>query len=185
MIARRVFIGVLLSVVLGSPLPATQTGGAVSYKIDGKAFAFKDGRMEYYKADGYIWLIAERVKMVADPSGLYDEELEISVEVNIQIAGKESTYVGLHEARSSDEMPTHFSWYEIVPTEDGKGKEIKEFLASLDSGDEAKVFRLKIDTFGPPGSLVKGTFSGRLYDEDGKLHEITDGVFSVPCVDAK
>ena len=44
---------------------------------------------------------------------------------------------------------------------------------------------LRIDAFGPPGSIVTGTFSGKLYDEDGKLHEITDGVFSVPRVDRK
>jgi len=183
MIARRVFIVALLGVILASALPGGAASGTVSCKIDGKAYVFKDGRMEYHKADGYIWLIAGGVEMVADPSGPDDEEREISVEVSVQIVGQESTFVGLHEARSADEMPTHFSWYAIVPAKEGQGKEIKEFLASLDSGDAAMVFRIKIDTFGPPGSLVKGTFSGKLYDEDGRLHEITDGVFSVPCVE--
>lgn len=184
MMIRRMFIVALSGIILGSALPAGETNGTVSCKIDGKAFTFKDGRMEYHKDDGYIWLLAGGMEMVADPSGLDDEEREISVEVSVQIGGKENTFVGLHEARGADEMPTHFSWYAIVPDKGGQGKKIKEFLASLDSGDAAMVFRIKIDTFGPPGSLVKGTFGGKLYDEDGQLHEITDGVFSVPCVEA-
>ena len=183
---RRIAIGAFLAAFLGSALPAVQTGGSISYKIDGKEFAFKNGRMEYFKDDGYVWLIAERVERIADPSGVYDEPLEMTIDLNIQLAKSEDKLVGLHEARSSDEMPTHFSWYEIVPTEDKKGKEINEYLAGLDSGEgDQMVIRLKIDQFGPPGSLVTGTFSGKLFDEDGRLHEITDGVFSVPRVDMK
>ena len=186
MFVRRLAICALLAVVLSPALPSAQTGGEVSYKVDGKAFTFKDGRMEYYKDDGYISLVGERVEMVADPSGPEGEKREITVGMTIQLPKSEAAFVGLHEAGSSDEMPTHFSWYEIVPTEDKKGKEIKEYLASLDSGNgDQMIIRLKIDVFGPPGSLVTGTFEGKLYDEDGKLHEITDGVFRVPRVDKK
>lgn len=184
-VPQKIIVGIFLAALAGSAMPGNQAGGSVSYRIDGKEFAFKDGRMEYYKDDGYVWLIAERVERVADPSGADDEPLELTVDLNIQLAKSEAMLVGLHEARSSDEMPTHFSWYEIVPTEDKKGKEIDEYLATLDSGKEGMVFRFKIDAFGPPGSIVTGTFSGKLYDEDGKLHEITDGVFSVPRVDRK
>jgi hypothetical protein len=181
---RRIAIGILLTAILGSVLPSAQTGGTISYKIDGKAFAFKDGRLEYYKGDGYISLVAERVEMVADPTGPEGEKREITVGMTIQLAKSEDALAGEHRTSTPDEMPTHFSWYEIVPTEDKKAKEIKEYLAGLDSGDETKmVIRLKIDKFGPAGSVITGTFSGKLFDEDGKLHEITDGVFSVPRKD--
>ena len=183
MAIRRGVVPALAFVLLLSVLPAAPESGAVSYKLDGKAFSFKDGRLDYYKADGYVWLIGERVESVADPSGPPDEKREVTVGMSIQLAKDEKAFVGPHEAKSADEMPAHFTWYEIVPTEDGKGKEIKEFMASLDSGDGRMVLRLKIDGFGPPGSIVTGTFSGRLCDEDGKLHEITDGVFSVPRKD--
>ncbi len=178
-------IGVLSGALLSAALPAVQAGGSVSYKIDGKDFSFKNGRMEYYKDDGYVWLQAERTDMAADPSGLYDEPREMTVDISIQLATSEDKIVGLHEAASSDEIPVHFSWYEIVPTEDKKGKTIKGFMASLDSGKAGMILRFKIDAFGPPGSIVTGTFSGKLCDEDGRFHEVTDGVFSVPRVDTK
>jgi len=184
MFVRRLAFCALLTVMISSALPSAQTGGTVSYKVDGKAFAFKDGRLEYYKGDGYISLVGERVEMVANPSGPEGNEREMTTGMTIQLAKSEDAFVGLHETNTPDEMPTSFSWYEIVPTDDKKGKEIKEYLATLDSGDETKmVIRLKIDNFGPAGSLVNGTFSGKLFDEDGKLHEITDGVFSVPRKD--
>jgi hypothetical protein len=183
---QRIVVGALLAALAGLTLPGGQAGGSVSYKLDGKEFAFKDGRLEYYKGDGYISLVAERAEMIADPSGPEGEKREVDVGMTIQLAKAESEFVGEHRSSTSDEMPTHFSWYEIVPTEDKEGKEIKEFLASLDEGDETKIFiRLKIDAFGPAGGLVTGTFSGKLFDEDGTLHEITGGVFSVPRVDMK
>ena len=177
---------VLAATVRAVPQAASQTGGTVSYKIDGRAFNFTDGRLEYYKDDGYVSLVAERAEMVEDPSGPEGEKREVTVGMSIQLAKEESRLVGDHRSSTPDEMPTHFSWYEIVPREDKKGKEIRESLATLDEGDESKMYiRLKIETFGPAGSLVAGTFSGKLFDEDGKLHEITDGVFRVPRVDAK
>jgi len=176
----------LAMVCLAAPRAASQTGGTVSYKLDGRAFSFTDSRLEHYQADGYVSLVAERVEMVVDPSGPEDEKREITVGMSIQLAKEESQLVGDHRSSTPDEMPTHFSWYEIVPTEDKKGKTIKEFLAGLDEGDETMMFiRLKIETFGPVGGLVTGTFEGKLYDEDGKLHEITGGVFRVPRVEAK
>ena len=124
--------------------------------------------------------------MVENPSGPEGEKREITVGMTIQLAKEESQLVGDHRSGTPDEMPTHFSWYEIVPTEDKKGRTIKECLASLDDGDETKMFiRLKIDAFGPAGGLVTGTFEGKLCDEDGRLHEVTGGVFSVPRVDMK
>ncbi len=183
---RGMLIGLLVMVLASPALRPAQAGGRVSYRLDGKDFSFQNGRLEYFRADGYISLVAERVETVDDPSGPEGEKREVTVGMTIQLAKEESEFVGEHRSSTPDEMPTHFSWYEIVPTEDKKGKEIKDFLASLDEGDETKMFiRLKIDAFGPAGGLVTGTFSGKLYDEDGKLHEVTGGVFSVPRVDMK
>jgi hypothetical protein len=179
-------IGFLVMALAVPALSPAQAGGSVSYRLDGKEFSFKNGRLEHYRADGYVSLVAERVEMVEDPSGPEGETREVTVGMTIQLAKEESQLIGDHRSSTPDEMPTHFSWYEIVPTEDKKGKMIKEFLASLDEGDESKMFiRLKIESFGPAGGLVTGTFEGKLYDEDGKLHEITGGVFRVPRVDAK
>ena len=91
----------------------------------------------------------------------------------------------MHEANSPDEMPVHFGWYEVVPGKDKKKSAVREYLASLDSGDESKMLmRLKIDSFGPPAAIVRGSFSGRLFDEEGRLHDIPDGQFALPRNDA-
>lgn len=183
---RGLIIGFLVMAFAGPALRPAQAGGSVSYRLDGKDFSFKNGRMEHYRADGYVSLVAERAEMVENPSGPEGEKREVTVGMTIQLAKAENELVGEHRSGTPDEMPTHFSWYEIVPTEDKKGRMIKECLASLDDGDETKMYiRLKIDAFGPAGGLVTGTFSGRLTDEDGQLHEITGGVFSVPRVDMK
>lgn len=184
MVIRRFLAGALLAALAGAALPSAQPGGTVSYKLDGKAFSFQDGRLEYYRSDGYISLVAERSKMVVDPSGPEGEMREVTEGMTIQLAKPEKELEGGHRSNTPDEMPTHFSWYEIVPTEDKKGKTIEDRLASLDGGDETKrVIRLKIEKFGPAGSLIRGTFSGTLYDEDGRLHEVTEGTFSVPRKD--
>jgi hypothetical protein len=177
----------LVALALAAPaVRPAPSGGAVSYKLDGKAYSFAGGRLECYKADGYVSLVAERTERIPDPSGAEGEIREVTVGMTIQLAKAESALVGEHRSNTPDEMPTHFSWYEIVPTEDKKGRMIREYLAGLDSGDETKMFiRLKIESFAPAGGLVTGTFEGKLYDEDGELHEITGGVFSVPRVDAK
>lgn len=183
---RKALLIALAAVCLATPRASSQTGGTVSYKIDGRAYSFADGRLDHYQDDGYISLVAERVERVEDPSGPEGEKREVTVGMSIQLAKPENEIVGDHRSATPDEMPTHFFWYEIVPTEDKKGKTVKEFLASLDGGDETKMsIRLKIEAFGPVGGLVTGTFEGKLFDEDGKLHEITGGVFSVPRVAAK
>jgi hypothetical protein len=183
---RKALLIALAVATLAAPRAASQTGGSVSYKIDGRAFSFTDGRMEHYQDDGYVSLVAERIERIENPSGPEGEKREVTVGMSIQLAKEESQLVGDHRSGTPDEMPTHFSWYEIVPTEDKKGKMIKEYLASLDRGDEMKLtVRLKIETFGPVGGLVTGTFEGKLCDEDGRLHEVTGGVFSVPRVDMK
>jgi hypothetical protein len=178
---RRMLVGLVALALAAPAVRPAPSGGAVSYKLDGKSYSFAGGRLECYKADGYVSLVAERTERIQDPSGAEGEIREVTVGMTIQLAKAESALVGEHRSNTPDEMPTHFSWCEIVLTEDKKGRMIKEYLAGLDDGDKTKMFiRLKIEAFGPAGSAVTGTFSGALFDEEGRLHEISDGVFSVP-----
>jgi hypothetical protein len=75
-------------------------------------------------------------------------------------------------------MPVYVSWCLLRPKEDGR-KVMKNFEASLDSKDESLLFSITFEEFGAPGSLVKGTFHGKLMDGEGKLHEIAEGKFQV------
>lgn len=179
---KRALAAAAFLLVLASTLAVAQ--GTVWYKIDGKPFSFKDARLKYYAADGYLSLDCERIETLTDSSSAGSFR-EVSVGMTIQLAGDETTFVGMHEASSPDEMPVCFSWYEIVAAKDKKLSEVKDYLASLDSGDVTRMLvRLKIDSFGPKGTIVRGSFSGKLFDEEGVLHTVSDGVFAVPKEDA-
>jgi hypothetical protein len=159
--------------VLAAALAAAQ--GTVSYKVDGRPFRFQDARLEYHPADGYFSLDCERQETVTMGDG---SKWETVVGMTIQLAGDPKAFVGLHEASSPDEMPVYFSWYRL------EEEQILEYLASLDSGDPARMkMTLKIDAFGGPGQLVRGSFRGTLFDEYGEAHTIGDGVFSVTRTD--
>ena len=75
------------------------------------------------------------------------------------------------------------SWCLLIQEDDKSKKTIKNFLASLDSGEDIMNFAITIDDFGPADSLVKGAFHGKLLDEDGTLHNILNGKFQVIRVD--
>jgi hypothetical protein len=62
-------------------------------------------------------------------------------------------------------------------------KDIKYFHANLDSGEDIINFSITTDEFGPADSCVKGTFYGKLLDEDGILHNILVGEFQLIRVD--
>lgn len=168
----------LLTTVLSLPASLfAQPDGTVSYKIDGKAFECKNGRLEYSPEDEYVSLECSTTEIVTDPSAL-DSKREVSVGMSIQLSGDEKSFAGTHEVSGADEMPVYFSWYELKTGMDGKSKEIKRYEASLDSEEAADLkMVVHIESFGPVGSLVKGTFSGKLLDEEGKVHQVSDGTF--------
>lgn len=183
----KLFRGIfVVSMLIFAPLVfGAEQPGTVSYKIDGKAFSFKDARLEYSAGDGYITITRDGTEEVADPAEP-SRKIEVNLGLSIELAVEEKALVGTHEAKTGDAMPVYFSWYEIDTDKDTKEKTLKDILASLDSGDEKQQsFRLKIDNFGPVGTVIKGSFSGKLFDEDGKLHEIADGVFAIPREDVK
>ena len=178
--AKRVLLWALVAMLVAPACAPAQEAGTITYKLDAKPYRFANGRLEYYKSEGYISLTCEKTALILDPSGS-GQKLEVDEGMTIQLVGDEKEFAGSHEATSADLMPAYFSWYEIVPSADKKGKELKSYLASLDSGDEKKmVIRMKIDAFGPPGSIIQGTFSGTLFDEAGRIHRVTDGRFAVP-----
>ncbi len=161
--------------VLAAALAAAQ--GTVTYKIDGQAFRFQDARLEYHPSEGYFSLDCERQDTVRLKDG---SDWEAYAGLTIQLAGEPKSFVGSHEANSSDEMPVYFSWYRL------EEDQALDFLASLDEGDPARMkMLLKIEAFGAPGKPVRGSFSGTLFDEEGVLHTISDGVFSVPRTDVQ
>lgn len=185
MSVRFPWIGMIVVCLLFPPVLNAQSAGSVSYKIDGKIFEFKDALLEYYVEDGYISITCEKKETVKLPSAPGGKE-EVAAGMTIQLFEVEESIVGVHETSSADDMPVYFTWYELVPAKDGQPAGIRHFTAGLDTGDEDRmIMRLKIDNFGPEGALVKGTFSGKLFDQDDVLHEITDGTFSVPRKDVK
>jgi hypothetical protein len=176
---KHVVAIIVCGCVLFAGVAHSQDKGHLAYKIDGKEYRFEDATLEYSSQDGYLAIDAERIDQLSDPQEP-NEKREVATGASIQLAGDEKSFVGVHEASDPDTMPVYFSWYE----ETKEPKEIKEYLASLDSGETSKMtMRLTIENFGPEGTLIKGTFSGRLLDDSGNLHEITDGTFSIPRKD--
>jgi len=166
-------------------LAFAEGSGTISYKIDGKAFSYKDAVLEYSPKDGYLTITREEMQEETDPSDP-KQKIEVNVGVSLELAAEEKKLVGVHEANSADTMPVYFSWYDFVAEKESKEKVLKDYLASLDGGDEKKqIMRIKIDNFGPAGTVIKGSFSGKLFDEDGTLHEILDGTFAIPRTDVK
>ncbi|MBN2353877.1 MAG: hypothetical protein JXD23_14985 [Spirochaetales bacterium] len=180
--AKRFCLALAVMCVALAPA-AAQAKGVISYTIDGKPFKFTDGKMEYHVKSGYVSLTYEKVDVFTMSNGRARKGGAVGV--TIQVGGDEPNYPGLHEANSSDEIPVFFSWYEVVKDpKTGKVKDVRQHTLSLDSGDTSKMFvKIKIDSFGPAGSMITGTFTAKAYDDEGVLHSVTDGVFRVPRVD--
>ena len=177
---KRNWIGVL-GLLLAAPLLPAQVTGTVSYKIDGRSYSFQNAVLRCFPADGYLSLDCERAERGANPAR---PGQEFFVSMTIQVPGDEKTFAGVHEASSPDEMPVYFGWYEVLPGKDKGQVVVREVLASLDSGDQNVMRRrLSIDAVGPPGAAIRGSFSGKLFDGEGQLHTITDGLFAVPRTD--
>ncbi|MCU0587937.1 MAG: hypothetical protein MUF52_07250 [Syntrophobacteraceae bacterium] len=183
----RYFQCVLMSwlLLVAPALSMAEDTGTISYKIGSKTFSFKDARLEYSAGDSYLTLTREGSEEISDPADP-KRKVDVGVGLSIELAVEEKAVVGVHEAKSADTMPVYFSWYEVFTDKETNEKMLRDILASLDAEDEKKQsFRLKIDNFGPPGTVIKGSFSGKLLDEDGNVREVTDGVFAIPRVDVK
>jgi len=78
-------------------------------------------------------------------------------------------------------MPVYIEWYEWIDKKEG---EIATPYISLDGGNEdVRIFTVIFENIGSPGSIIKGSFYGKLYDQDDKLHEVTEGKFAIKRTD--
>ena len=155
----------------------------ISYKVDSMEFHLTDVKLEFHPDEQYIHIEGTKgfkADMGADHFPRY-QNCESGITIEFFKQGE--TFVGTVQGQSSDVIPVYVSWCLMIQEDEKSKKTIKNFLASLDSGEDIMNFSTTIDEFGPPDSLVKGTFYGKLLDEDGKLHNILDGKFQLMRVD--
>lgn len=158
-----------------------QDEGLISYKVDGKEFRFTDAVFEFHPLDGWGSIKGgkvERIKMGGYP---FPQYRDIEVGIWVDIAQDEQSIVGKHEANISDLMPISVSWFEWIDKEKGEIKEI--YLQQDDSGAEKSMFTVIFENFGPPGTIIKGTFYGKLVDDEGNVYEVSEGRFEIKRVD--
>jgi len=155
----------------------------ISYKVDSQEFYLTDVKLEFHPDEQYIHI--EGIKIVKADLGADHIPRYQNCEsgITIEFFKQGETFVGTVQGQSSDVIPVYVSWCLLVQEEKKSKKTLKNFLASLDSGEDIMDFSITIDEFGPADSLVKGTFHGKLLDEDGTLHNILDGKFQLFRVD--
>jgi hypothetical protein len=167
-----------LCVFLSAPFFAfSQQDQFISCSVDGKKLQLAEVKLQSSEGGDFIHiegLKKDKVDLGENAIPRF-REAEVGVTIEISLSG---SVVGTHVAHSSDTMPVYVNWYEVKKDEYGINLNI--ILASMDSGDEDKLeFSVTFDNFGPTGTLIKGSFSGRLLDEEGNSHKITDGKFAI------
>jgi hypothetical protein len=180
---KRLFIVAFL-ILLGIPLMIhAQAEEFISYKVDDLEFHLTDVKLEFHPDEQYIHI--EGIKTIkADlGAGHFPRHQNCESGITIEFFKQGETFVGTFQGQSSDVIPVYVSWCLMRQEEGSSKKTIQNFLASLDSGEDVMNFSLTIIEFGPVNSLVKGTFNGKLLDEDGVLHNIRDGKFQILRVD--
>lgn len=150
----------------------------ISYKVNGLEFNLTDVMLEY-NPDAYYLHIEGTKSFRADLGpDHFPRYKNCESSITIECSQEGDSFLGTHESNSPDTMPVYVSWCLLHQKEGGR-KVMENFEVSLDSEDEALLFSITFEEFGPPGSLAKGTFHGKLIDGDGKLHEIADGRFQI------
>jgi len=153
----------------------------VSYSVNGKKFHFTEVELQSSAEGGFIHLEGGKMEKVDFGEGNIPRYRNLEVGITIELSTSDSI-VGTHTAYSSDTMPVYVSWYETVKTQNRT--EIKQILASMDSGAEDMLeFTITFENFGPKGTLAKGTFKGKLLDEEGNPYAVTDGKFAITVTD--
>ncbi len=149
----------------------------ISYSVDGEKIRLAEVKLQSSEEGDFIHiegLMQDNVDLGENAIPRY-RKAEVGITIELSLSG---SVVGTHVAHSSDTMPVYVNWYEVKKDEYGKSLNI--ILASMDSGDEDKLeFSVTLENFGPMGTLIKGSFSGRLLDEDGNSHKVADGKFAI------
>ncbi|MBN1567153.1 MAG: hypothetical protein JXA73_04870 [Acidobacteria bacterium] len=148
----------------------------MSYTLDGRLLQMKETKLLRH-SDNYLTIegaVKEKVDFGEDAQPRYrDAEAGIS----FQISPEGDSFVGTFKGKSSDTLPVYVSWYEI-------GKEqgfVKIFAhsADMDSSQPEQIFTVTLENYGEEGTLIRGTFSGKLKGDDGKLHAVEEGKFAI------
>jgi len=153
----------------------------ISYSVNGNKFHLSDVKLQSSAEGDFIHIEGtkkDKVDMGESFAPRYREG-EIGITIEVSLSGSP---VGTHVAHSSDTMPVYVSWYEVKT--DNYTKSLNSYLASMDSGEEDRLeFSMTIENFGPNGTLIKGSFSGRLLDEEGNPYRVTEGKFAIKRTD--
>ncbi len=155
----------------------------ISYKVDNLKFHLTDVKLEFHPDEHYVHIEGIKTFKADLGAGHMPRYQNCESGITIEFFKQGETFIGTYQGQSSDVIPVYVSWCLLRQEEGSSKKTIKNFLASLDSGEDVMNFSLTVDEFGPVDSLVKGTFSGKLLDEDGMLHNIQDGKFQILRVD--
>jgi hypothetical protein len=165
---------VFLSVPFSSPAQQDQF---ISYSMNGKKIQLAEVKLQSSEEGDFIHIEGLRMDKIdlGENAVPRYREAEVGITIELSLSG---SGVGTHVAHSSDTMPVYVNWYELKKDEYGMSLNI--ILASMDSGDEDKLeFSVTLENFGPIGTLIKGSFFGRLLDEDGNSHKVADGKFAI------
>jgi hypothetical protein len=180
MYTKKVILGIIVLLVMAF-FSQAQEEQFISFSVNNKTFTFTDVKLQSSGEGGYIHLEGVKTERVDFGENHYPRYRDIEVGITIELS-PDGPVIGTHIAHSSDIMPVYVSWYETVKEQNRT--EVKEILTSMDSGDENSLeFSVTFENFGPKGTLAKGTFKGRLLDEEGNSYDITDGKFAIKVTD--
>lgn len=173
---RKVFILLGLVAALALAGQASAQDEFMSYKLDGKEFRLTEVKLLWH-ADNYLTVegvAKEKVDFGENASPRYREA---EAGVTFQISPEGDSFVGTYKGSSSDTIPVYVSWYEVGKKDNFV--EIFAHAADMDSSAEGQTFTVTIGNFGADGTLVKGTFSGKIKGDDDKLHAVEGGTFAI------
>ncbi len=172
----KALLTVIIFLVAAAASPAQQDQ-FISYLVDGKKFNLTNVKLQASPEGDFIHIEGTRMDKVDYGEDAFPRFRETEVGITIEVA-LSGPAVGTHVAHASDIMPVYVSWY--VVKKDGSRTEVSPVLASMDSGSEDMLeFSVTFENFGPNGTLIKGSFSGKLLDEEENPHRITEGKFAI------
>jgi hypothetical protein len=177
---RKVVLWICLCLVMAI-FSQAQEDQFISYSVNGKTFHFTDVKLQSSGEGGFIHLEGVKIEKVDFGKNSIPRYRDLEVGITVELSPDDSI-VGTHTAHSSDTMPVYVNWYETVKAQNRT--EIKQILTSMDSGAEDMLeFTITFENFGPKGTLVKGTFKGKLLDEQENAYTVTDGKFAIKVTD--
>lgn len=153
----------------------------ISYKIDGKEYYIAEVKLEFHPENAYLHIEGGKSEKIDRGPNIFPRYRQAKIGITIELSCDEESAKGKHESNTPDTMPIYIEWYEWIDKKEG---EIVFPYISLDGGNESvRTFAVIFEDFGPPGSTIKGSFYGKLYDQDNKLHEVTEGKFTIKRTD--